>query len=195
MTDVCLRAEDGTVVPIDIERWHRLPDVNELALLDRVRPPVVDLGCGPGRHVVALGERGVPALGIDAAPAAVATARARGALVLERSIFARIPGVGRWGTVLLLDGNIGIGGDPVLLLDRCRALLRRGGRVLVELAPPHTRSTTLDVRLERAGVLGPRFPWAVLSADDVARVATAADLRVEDLWQGGDRWFTQLERG
>lgn len=195
MTDLCLRAEDGTVVPLDVERWHRLPDDDELALLDRVHGPVLDLGCGPGRHVVALGERGVPALGIDAAPAAVASARARGALVLERSVFARIPGVGRWGAVLLLDGNIGIGGDPVALLDRCRSLLRNDGCVLVELAPPRTPSTTLDVRLERAGVLGPRFPWAVLGADDVAGVASAAGLRVDDLWRGGDRWFTQLGRG
>jgi SAM-dependent methyltransferase len=192
MREVCLRADDGTVVPLDLDRWHDRPDADELALLDRVRPPVLDLGCGPGRHVVALGERGVPALGIDAAPAAVATARSRGALVLERSIFARIPGAGRWGTVLLLDGNIGIGGDPVALLRRSRSLLRADGHVLAELAPPGTRSRSLDVRLDRRGVQGPVFPWAVLGADDVEAAAGGAGLRVEDLWQGGDRWFTQL---
>jgi SAM-dependent methyltransferase len=190
--EVCLRADDGTVVPLDLERWHHLPDDDELALLDRVLAPVLDLGCGPGRHVVALGERGIPALGIDAAPAAVATARARGALVLERSIFARIPGTGRWGTVLLLDGNIGIGGDPVALLRRSRALLRADGHVLAELAPPGAPSRSLEVRLERDGALGPRFPWAVLGADDVAATARAAGLRVADIWQGGDRWFSQL---
>jgi SAM-dependent methyltransferase len=190
--ELCLRADDGTVVPLDLDRWHRLPDADELALLDRVRPPVLDLGCGPGRHVVALGERGVPALGIDAAPSAVATARSRGALVLERSIFARIPGAGRWGTVLLLDGNIGIGGDPAALLDRARSLLRADGHVLAELAPPATPSRSLDVRLDRRGVQGQAFSWAVLGADDIVVTAAAARLQVDDLWQGGDRWFTQL---
>jgi SAM-dependent methyltransferase len=190
--ELCLRADDGTVVPLDLDRWHARPDAEELALLDRVRPPVLDLGCGPGRHVVALGERGVPALGIDAAPSAVATARSRGALVLERSIFARIPGAGRWGTVLLLDGNVGIGGDPAALLGRARSLLRTDGQVLAEVAAPATPSRLLDVRLERRGVLGQPFPWAVLGADDVVATAAAAGLRVDELWRGGDRWFTQL---
>jgi SAM-dependent methyltransferase len=190
--ELCLRADDGTVVPLDLDRWHARPDAEELALLERVRPPVLDLGCGPGRHVVALGERGVPALGVDAAPSAVATARSRGALVLERSIFARIPGAGRWGTVLLLDGNVGIGGDPVTLLGRARSLLRADGQVLAEVAPPATPSRSLDVRLERWGVLGQPFPWAVLGADDVVATAAAAGLSVDELWRGGDRWFTQL---
>lgn len=190
--DTCLRAADGTVLPLDLHRWHDAPGEEELALLDRVRAPVIDLGCGPGRHVVALAERGVPALGIDAAPAAVATARSRGALVLERSVFDRIPAAGRWGTVLLLDGNIGIGGDPAALLARAARLLRGDGRVLVELLAPGEPARTMHVQLEQAGVRGPTFPWAVLGVDGVADAAARAGLVVEDTWQGGDRWFSQL---
>jgi SAM-dependent methyltransferase len=191
-TDACLRAEDGTVLPLDLDRWHDAPGDEELALLDRVQAPVVDLGCGPGRHVVALAERGVPALGIDAAPAAIDAARARGALVLERSIFDRIPGTGRWGTVLLLDGNIGIGGDAVGLLARSARLLRPGGCVLVELAGPGVASRSLQVQLDRDGERGPAFPWAVLGVDGVAAAAAAAGLVVGDVWRGGGRWFSQL---
>lgn len=191
--ETCLRAEDGTVLPLELGRWHEAPGSEELALLDRVRAPVVDLGCGPGRHVVALGERGVPALGVDAAPGAVDAARARGALVLERSVFDRLPGAGRWGTVLLLDGNIGIGGDPVALLARARALLRAGGRVLAELAPPGAVTRSLSVRLERDGVPGPAFPWAVVACDGIAGVAAAAGLAVAEVWEGSGRWFSQLD--
>ena len=36
----------------------------------------------------------------------------RGATVLQRDIFGPLPGEGRWGTALLFDGNVGIGGDP-----------------------------------------------------------------------------------
>jgi SAM-dependent methyltransferase len=191
--DTCLRADDGTVLPLDLERWHDEPGDEELALLDRVRAPVVDLGCGPGRHVVALAERGVPALGIDAAPSAVHAARARGALVLERSVFDRIPGAGRWGTVLLLDGNVGIGGDAVGLLARSARLLRPGGCVLVELEGPGAESRTLQVQLERDGQLGPSFAWAVLGVGGVASAASAAGLVVRDVWRGGGRWFSQLD--
>jgi SAM-dependent methyltransferase len=193
MSDLCLLAEDGTEVALDVERWRRPPDADELAVLDRVRPPVIDLGCGPGRHVLALAERGYPALGIDAAPSAVAMARARGALVLERSVFTRLPGAGRWGTALLLDGNIGIGGDPVGLLGQARALVRSDGIVLAEVEGPGTPTATKLVRLaEGADVGGPAFPWTIVGVDDLARLAASAGLVVDDVWERGGRWFSLL---
>ncbi len=187
-----LRAEDGTIVELDLDRWHDVPRREELELLDRVRAPVVDLGCGPGRHVVALGQRGVPALGIDAAPSAVAAARRRGALVLERSIFDRIPGAKRWGTVLLLDGNIGIGGDPGALLRRAAGLLRRDGIVLVELGGPTSPTRSMEVRMERAAARSAPFPWAVVGLGTIDELAGANGLRVDESWEGGGRWFSQL---
>ncbi len=53
-------------------------------------------------------------------------------------MFAPLPGEGRWGTALLADGNIGIGGDPVALLRRLREVLDPRGRIVVELAAPGT---------------------------------------------------------
>jgi SAM-dependent methyltransferase len=190
-----LRAEDGTIVELDLDRWHDTPNREELELLDRVRAPVIDLGCGPGRHVVALGHRGVPALGVDAAPAAVARARARGALVLERSVFERLPGANRWGTVLLLDGNIGIGGDPASLLDRAARLLRSDGIALVELGPPGTATRSLNVRMERDAARSAPFPWAVVGVDAIDELAGTNGLRVDDQWERGGRWFSQLAIG
>ena len=38
------------------------------AVLDRAQAPVLDVGCGPGRHVLALARRGHLALGVDIAP-------------------------------------------------------------------------------------------------------------------------------
>lgn len=192
MTPAQLCADDGTVLPLNLDRWHGPPPPEELEVLSRARGPAIDLGCGPGRHVVALSERGVPAMGVDAAPAAAAEARSRGALVLERSIFDRIPGAGRWNTVLLLDGNIGIGGEPVALLDRAALLLAPRGIVLVELAAPGAPTRSMRVCLERGGTRTATFPWAVVGVDDVDRIAHAAGMRVEESWKGGERWFSQL---
>src|SRR3984893_8515114 len=119
--------EDGVRLPLELERWLGEPAPVDRELVGRVVPPVLDVGCGPGRHVVALAAAGIPALGLDVAPSAVHLARARGACVLERSVFARVPGAGRWATALLIDGNAGIGGDPEALLARIAALLRPGG--------------------------------------------------------------------
>lgn len=192
MTPARLLADDGTIVSLDLDRWHMPPGDEELHVLSRARGPAVDFGCGPGRHVVALGERGVLAMGIDAAPSAAAKARSHGALVLERSVFDRIPRAGRWGTVLLLDGNIGIGGEPIALLDRAARLLAPDGIVLAEVAAPGVPSRSLIVQLERDGIRTDAFPWAVVGIDDLDGLAARAGLRVEDRWQGGERWFSQL---
>ncbi len=75
-------------------------------------------------------------------------------------MFARIPGSGTWGSALLLDGNIGIGGAPDALLVRLRQLLCAGGEVLVELAPAGPVQQT--VIRATAG-----FPWRASGAPDL----------------------------
>jgi SAM-dependent methyltransferase len=154
---------------------------------------VLDVGCGPGRHVLALARQGRLVLGIDVAPGALVLARAQGAPVLERSVFARIPGVGRWGTALLLDGNVGIGGDPPSLLRRLASLLRPGGRVLAELERPGAPSGPEQVRMEVGDRRGPWFPWARVGVDDAGDLATEGGFRLVHVWKGGDRWFARLD--
>src|SRR5207244_2901221 len=119
-----LRCDDGHVVRLPVQRWTGEPSAEERLVLTWVDPPVLDIGCGPGRHVASLLRRGVPALGIDPAPSAVSLARSRGAAVLQRSVFDPLPRSGGWGTALLLDGNVGIGGDPARLLRRVGSLIR-----------------------------------------------------------------------
>jgi SAM-dependent methyltransferase len=67
---------------------------------------VLDVGCGPGRHIAALVGAGQIALGISVSAAAVMAARRRGAPARRVSILAPVPGAGWWMTALLLDGNI-----------------------------------------------------------------------------------------
>jgi len=56
----------------------------------------------------------------------VRLARAHGVRVIKGSIFGPVTAAGTWASALLLDGNVGIGGDPVALLGRVSALLRTG---------------------------------------------------------------------
>ena len=191
---IVLRADHGEVLPLDPMRWHADPDHGEQQLLGALTPPVLDVGCGPGRVVAALGRRGVPALGVDPAPGAVALARRRGAAVLQRSVFDRLPGEGRWGTVVLLDGNVGIGGDAVRLLRRCAALVAPGGTIVVEVEPPGQGWRTRRVRLERDGDESPWFAWAIVGADAIADVARAAGVHVQRVDRSGVRWFAHLAR-
>ena len=188
----CLRRVDGAVLPAPAARWFETVTPAERRLLARVDGPVLDIGCGPARHALMLAESGVITLGIDISVPALAVARRRGAPVLERSIFDRVPGHGRWGTALLLDGNIGIGGAPSVLLRRVAELLRVGGRALVELNATGAGFERDTVRLEHNGERGPWFAWAGLSIDDLDIVAREAQLLIRDTWFDSDRWFAHL---
>jgi SAM-dependent methyltransferase len=194
---VVLRSDGGQLLPLDPARWHREPSAVEQTLLENMTAPVLDVGCGPGRLVIGLSRLGVPALGVDTAPAAVDLARRRGATVLLRSVFGPVPGCGRWKTVLLLDGNIGIGGDPVRLLQRCRQLASGRGTLVVEVDEPGTGWSHHRARLERGDEHGPWFPWAVVGADAIGSVAGAAGLDVQRVERadGEARWFAHLGAG
>ena len=182
-------------VPLPVPDWTCERRPGDDALLALCAGTVLDVGCGPGRLTAALHRAGRSALGIDVAPVAVSLARARGAEALELDVFGAVPDTGAWGTLLLADGNIGIGGDPVALLHRCARLAAPGGRVVVELSAPGVPSRTHLVRLERAGEAPGSgwFPWATLSAADVGEVAGAAGLHAAGPFRcTAGRWFASL---
>lgn len=189
-----VRAEDGGSGPVPLDLWLGPLTAADATVLDRVAAPVLDVGCGPGRHVLALARRGVLAVGVDVSPDAVHLARRRGATVIERCVFDRIPGAGTWGSVLLLDGNIGIGGDPEALLVRLSSLLRPGGVVLAELAAPGTPSSSGRFRLEGASGTSEWFRWARLAGDGFDDLARRAGLVPGEHWSAEGRWFTRATR-
>lgn len=191
-----LRTQAGGTIALDVGRWRADLDGVELALVEDLPEPVLDIGCGPGRIAAALAQCGRMALGVDTSPVAVAEAGRRGAAVLHRSVFDHLPGEGRWGSAVLLDGNIGIGGNPLDLLRRVRGLLRPDGQAVVEVEPSGTASESLTVRIEGAvgeGV-GPWFPWARVGADDFAVLATQAGLVPGSFAVAGRRWFARAAR-
>ncbi len=161
-------------------------------MLERATGPVLDVGCGPGRHVEALVSAGTEVLGIDSSNQAVRTARRRGAPVVRTSVFGAVPDIGRWRTALLLDGNIGIGGDERVLLERVAELLAPGGCVLAELSPPTARPGRFRARVERVGGPSAWFPWASVTASGIGAVADAVGYVVDDVWELGGRWFVEL---
>ncbi|MBV8949758.1 MAG: SAM-dependent methyltransferase, partial [Actinobacteria bacterium] len=101
---------------------------------------------------------------------------------------------GRWATVLLLDGNIGIGGDPTALLRRVSRLVRRDGAVIVELEPAWSRAGAQVVRLEIDGEPGPWFRWTRVRVDQLAPLARAAGFVPTVTWSESGRWFARLRR-
>jgi SAM-dependent methyltransferase len=183
---------DGVRAPLPIEAWLRDADPVDEEFLALCHGPTVDIGCGPGRMAQALARTGRPVLGIDVVPEAVRLSLGRGVTALLRDVFDPIPGEGRWGSALLADGNIGIGGDPVALLERMRQLVAPAGRVVVELAPPGTGVRTRHVRLETEIGRSEPFAWTLVGTDAITAVAAASGLEVVSHHRFGDRFGAVL---
>ncbi|MER5915395.1 methyltransferase domain-containing protein [Streptomyces sp. NPDC001982] len=191
---VFLRLADGRRIQMPVHRWHEQPTVADKTVLERCIGPVLDVGCGPGRMCRALLSRGVFALGVDIAPRAVALTTAQGGLALCRSVFERLPAERGWQTVLLIDGNIGIGGDPHGLLRRCGGLIAPAGLLVVEV-DPHDVEELCTARFENLqGQSGPFFPWARLGRPALHRIAEDLAFSLTDQWGYGHRRFLALGR-
>lgn len=186
-----LRLSDGRLVPLDVARWSAPADADDESLLTRARGAVLDVGCGPGRLTAALHARGADVLGLEIDPALPVLARDAGAPLLVGDVFAQVPRAGQWDTVLLADGNVGIGGDASALLRRCGELVRPGGQVLVELVPGAAPPAG-PVRLEGLGSISTWFRWALLGRAALPAAAAAAGLDVRETWSAGARAFAAL---
>lgn len=194
-----LRRADGTVEHWPVHRWCAVgvdPDPDDVrfdaAVVDRCVGSTIDLGCGPGRMLDALARRDLISLGVDSSAVAVDLARRRGRSVLHRDIHERLPGEGRWSTALVIDGNVGIGGDPARVLARAGALIRTGGTILAEIDPTVEHIEHEMVRVETRDVVGAWFPWArigLLGAEDAGR---ACGLTIRRRWEMSGRLVVEM---
>lgn len=191
-----LRPSHGDIADtatMDVSRWSAEADDADLTLLASVRGPVLDVGCGPGRMVRAAMDLGLAALGIDVSPTAVEIATDAGLSVLQRSIFEPLPAEGGWHAVLLVDGNIGIGGDVTAMLARCRGLIAADGEILVEVADDPALDRTFSGRVvDTDGRESASFPWAQIGLDAIVARAEALGLELRQSWRIDGRSFCRL---
>ncbi|GAB7044085.1 MULTISPECIES: class I SAM-dependent methyltransferase [Catenuloplanes] len=115
--------DDGFVSRGDAARYLHGPEhwpASEVALLGRARGRVLDVGCGAGRHLAALRDRGADVRGVDPSPGAVEVCRARG-LAADAGDIDTLP-AGPFDTLLLMGGNLALLGSPAAAARRLAAL-------------------------------------------------------------------------
>lgn len=185
----------AALLDMDFGKWSADADEVDRSLLMHTRGPVLDIGCGPGRMVRAAGELGLVALGLDVSPDVVALARRDGLAVALGSVFDRVPAEGLWRTALLIDGNVGIGGDVAALLTRCRKVLASAGTLIVELHADDERdhsynATVVDAEGSQSGA----FPWAEVGLTRLRELAPASGFAIDRAFMAGGRRFCRLTR-
>jgi len=190
-----LRDARSTRVTMDVSRWSADADFADLTLLASVTGPVLDIGCGPGRMVRAALGLGLQALGLDVSAAAIALAGKHGGTFHVGSVFEPVPGEGIWQTALLVDGNIGIGGDIPALLTRARDLTAPTGEIVIELhSDPTHEAHYLAQVVDSRGGSSDEFPWAEIGREPLLAMLPELGLRPVQCWEIDDRSFCRLAK-
>ncbi len=97
-----------------------------------------------------------------------------------------------WHTVLLVDGNVGLGGDPRRILGRAAELLCSGGCCMAEFDAEAIGIRARRVRLESARDIGPWFRWASVGVDSAATLAGQVGLTLVSIRLIGGRVIANL---
>ncbi|MET4093816.1 class I SAM-dependent methyltransferase [Arthrobacter sp. UYCu712] len=184
---------EADAVDFDVRSWCEDASPLERSLLQSLQGPVLDVGCGPGRLLAAAQRMGLPALGIDTSAEAVRRARGRGARVLEQSVFAPLPQPGLWQSIILLDGNVGIGGGITSLLRRCSQLITPHGTLLVEVEADEDMDTVYSAVLEDGdGNQSESFRWARTGSAGLVSRARRSGWTVTAIQRLNGRVFCRL---
>lgn len=178
---------------MSVANWKAEANSEENQIIKRTQGPVLDIGCGPGRMVKAATRAGRHSLGIDISPVAIKIAEQAKLNVVLTSVFQDIPQEGTWGTALLLDGNIGIGGDPTMLLARCVELISNNGTIIIEVHPePNIDHVFSGVVEDLDGNRSEHFPWALIGEEALIERASQVGLDLFQIWHINSRTFCVL---
>lgn len=106
----------------------------------RDRPPgrLFDAGCGDGQFLHLMKQRGWQGKGVDFDAAAIETGKKKYGVDLEVGDFQTVPIEGSSFDAVTMSHVIEHVPDPIACLDKCRRLLKPGGRLIV--TTPNIRS-------------------------------------------------------
>ena len=197
LAGVEVHASDGVTFPLALPVWCAPADAVDRLVLEKLLTSVpaggtvLDVGCGPGRHASYLARSGMSVLGVDVCAAAVTRARTGRVAALQTDVFQPLPAEGRWDAALLLDGNIGLCGDPYALLSVLRGVLAPGGRLLIEVDPENITDRRWLQLCSESRHSAP-FRWARLGRTGLRQAAHELGFPVLAEWRLGGRQFGLL---
>lgn len=187
-------------------------------VMPRIRGPVLDVGCGAGRHALWLQEHGQEVLAVDVSPGALAVCRARG---VRRTLLAPITSLngdlGAFRSLLLLGNNFGLVGNPRRArwwLRRARTFTAQDARIYADSTDPtktdqpehlsyHERNIArgrapgqLRIRVRYRQYASPWFDYLLVSEAEMREIVDGTGWRLAEVLQEPDKpgYLAVLER-
>ena len=105
--------------------YREWPSIEKKAMR-YVKGRVLDIGCGAGRHLLHLQDKGLDSVGIDVSPLAVEVCKRRGVRDARLMSIGQVSGpLGAFDTIVMMGHNFGLFGG----FEKARRLLRRFHRL------------------------------------------------------------------
>jgi SAM-dependent methyltransferase len=196
-----LKTEEGETGPAmhpewffrSFDRWEWW-DRKLLPLVEH--GPVLDLGAGAGRASLYLHERGLPVTAVDASPGALEVCRRRGIADVRLGDVNDPPADQRWAGVLLLCGNLGLGGSwegNRRLLARLAGLAAPGAVLIGESVTPDGPARVV-LRIRYRNLVTPWWPQYNIPAEQIAALVDGTGWRLEMHLEDGEDHAVLLRR-
>jgi len=167
------------------ERWEWW-DRKLLPLIEE--GPVLDLGAGAGRASLYLQERGLRVTAVDASPGAAEVCRRRGVADVRLGDVNDPPADQPWAGVLLLSGNLGLGGSwegNRRLLARLAELVVPGAVLVGDSVTP-TGPARVVLRIRYRHLVTPWWPQYNVPAAQMAALVDGTGWRIEMHLEDGE---------
>jgi SAM-dependent methyltransferase len=199
--ELVLETDDGGTGPAmhpewffrSFDRWEWW-DRKLLPLVEH--GPVLDLGAGAGRASLYLHERGLPVTAVDASPGAVEVCRRRGVGDVRLGDVNDPPADQPWAGVLLLCGNLGLGGSwegNRRLLARLAGLAAPGAVLVGDSVTPDGPARVV-LRIRYRNLVTPWWPQYNIPAERMAALVGGTGWRLEMHLEDGEDHAVLLRR-
>lgn len=186
-----------------VERWG----------CDQAVGRVLDVGCGAGRHAVALQAAGHDVVGVDPSPGAVAVARDRGAHVIEGTVREVPADVGPFDTIVLMGNNLGLigaGDSGRRFLADLAGLAAPGALLIGSGLDPHDTSAPahlayhernrrqgrlpgqVRMRVRHRSIATPWFDYVLRSPEELTEVVAGTSWAVREMKREGAEYCVVL---